>query len=139
MPSEQDRFQRQADLVPQSRLADIRATVIGVGAIGRQVALQLAAIGAPRLQLVDFDLVDLSNVTTQGYLAADVGQSKVQATAAAIRLLDPAIVVEAVQDRCRPRLAIGEAVFCCVTRSRPVGPSGGRLAQNAGSGPTVGC
>ena len=65
--SEQDRFLRQQDLVPRDRLADIKATVIGVGAIGRQAALQLAAIGVPRIQLVDFDVVDLTNVTTQGY------------------------------------------------------------------------
>ncbi len=45
MPSESNRFARQEDLVPRDRLADIRATVIGVGAIGRNVALQLAAIG----------------------------------------------------------------------------------------------
>ena len=53
-----DRFERQRDLVPRSRLQESTATVIGVGAIGRQVALQLAAIGAPRIQLIDFDVVD---------------------------------------------------------------------------------
>ena len=58
--------------------------------------------------------MDLTNVTTQGYLAADVGQPKVEATAAAIRQLDPAIPVETVQDRYRPRMEIGQAVFCCV-------------------------
>ena len=83
--------------------------MIGVGAIGRQVALQLAAIGTPRLQLIDFDQVDLSNVTTQGYAAADVGQSKVSATAAAIQRLDPAIQVELVGDRYRPKMDLGEA------------------------------
>jgi sulfur carrier protein ThiS adenylyltransferase len=114
MPSEPNRFQRQEDLVPCDRLADVRATVIGVGAIGRQAALQLAAIGIPRLQIVDFDVVDLSNVTTQGYLANDVGQPKVAAVAAAIRQLDPAIAVECIQDRYRPRLEIGQAVLCCV-------------------------
>ena len=67
MPSESNRFARQEDLVPRDRLADIRATVIGVGAIGRNVVLQLAAIGVPRIQLVDFDVVDATNVTTQGY------------------------------------------------------------------------
>jgi len=114
MPEQENRFARQDDLVPQARMADLTATIIGVGAIGRQVAMQLAAIGVPRLQIVDFDVVDLTNVTTQGYLAADVGQSKVQATTAAIRQLDPAIIVDAVQDRFRPRMAIGQAVFCCV-------------------------
>jgi molybdopterin-synthase adenylyltransferase len=114
MSIEQDRFERQRDLVPLERLAGVRATVIGVGAIGRQVALQLAAIGAPRLQLIDFDVVDLTNVTTQGYLATDVGSSKVSATAAAVLALDPAINVEPIADRFRPKTNHGEAVFCCV-------------------------
>ncbi len=92
----------------------MRATVIGVGAIGRQVALQLAAIGAPRLQLIDFDVVDLTNVTTQGYLATDVGTPKVSATAAAVHALDPTLEVEPIADRFRPRTPHGEAVFCCV-------------------------
>jgi len=109
-----DRFVRQQDLVPAKRLAEICITVIGVGAIGRQVALQLAAIGARRLQLVDFDRVDLTNLTTQGYLYDDVGQPKVRATSAAIARLDPTIEVELVDDRYRPKLETGAAVFCCV-------------------------
>jgi len=114
MSSEPNRFQRQEDLVPRDRLTDIRATVIGVGAIGRQVALQLAAVGVPQLQLVDFDVVDVTNVTTQGYCAADVGMTKVLATLAAIHQLDPAIRVEVIEDRYRPRMEIGQATFCCV-------------------------
>ena len=127
-----DRFERQRELVPVERLSTVRATVIGVGAIGRQVALQLAAIGARRLQLVDFDEVDLTNVTTQGYLVSDVGKSKVSATAAAIERLDPAIEVELVGDRFRPKLAIGDAVFCCVdsiTARGVIWRSAGRNSQ----------
>jgi sulfur carrier protein ThiS adenylyltransferase len=114
MTSENDRFERQKELVPRDRLLDITVTVIGAGAVGRNVAYQLAAIGAPRLQLIDFDLVDLSNVTTQGYLAEDVGQTKVEAAKAAIARLDPAIQVTTIQDRYRARMAIGDAIFCCV-------------------------
>ncbi len=114
MPSEGNRFQRQEDLVPRDRLVDLQATVIGVGAIGRQVSLQLAGIGVPRIQLVDFDHVDFSNVTTQGYSAQDVGMSKVLATLADIHRLDPAIHVEANEDRYRPRMQIGTVIFCCV-------------------------
>ena len=90
------------------------ATVIGVGAIGRQVALQLAALGVRRLQLIDFDTVDLSNVTTQGYMAVDVGCSKVTAVAEAVAAIDPEIDVHRLEDRFRPNQEIGEAVFCCV-------------------------
>jgi molybdopterin/thiamine biosynthesis adenylyltransferase len=110
----QDRFTRQRDLVPNDRLSSVTSTVLGVGAIGRQVALQLASIGAPRIQLVDFDTVDLTNVTTQGYLADDIGHPKVLATADAIHRLDASIRVRTVHDRYRAKLEIGEAVFCCV-------------------------
>jgi sulfur carrier protein ThiS adenylyltransferase len=109
-----DRFTRQADLVPQAGLAGLKVSVIGVGAVGRQVALQLASIGARRIQLVDFDRVEPTNVTTQGYFAADVGKPKTEATAAAIHEIDETVQVEAVFDRYRPALEIGEAVFCCV-------------------------
>ena len=85
---ETDRFVRQRDLVPRQKLASQLVTVIGVGAIGRQLALQLAAIGASRMQLVDFDSVDPSNITTQGYLAAEVGQPKVTACGTALRQMD---------------------------------------------------
>ena len=82
------RYARQQDLVPVDRLAEVQATVVGVGAIGRQVALQLASIGTRKLQLIDFDTVGVANLATQGYLAADLGQLKVEATARAIRQLD---------------------------------------------------
>jgi hypothetical protein len=114
MTSGGDRFVRQAELVPQDRLEQLTVTVIGVGAIGRQAALQLAAIGARRLQLVDFDVVDETNVTTQGYRRRDVGRLKVKACAEAVGELDDLVRVEQVADRFRPRLPVGEAVFCCV-------------------------
>ena len=108
------RFERQAELVPRERLEATSVAVIGVGAIGRQVALQLAAIGARRIQLVDFDVVEPTNVTTQGYLATDVGIPKVTATMRAVNQIDLGIDVRGVPDRYRPALELGEAVFCCV-------------------------
>lgn len=109
-----DRFVRQEGLVPREQLNDLTLTVIGVGAIGRQVAIQLTAIGAGRLQLIDFDTVEPSNVTTQGYLAADVGSFKADATASAIWQIDPLVDVTCIVDRYRPTIQVGEAVFCCV-------------------------
>ena len=114
MPSESNRFARQEDLVPRDRLADIGATVIGVGAIGDRCAATGSRLAAPRIQLVDFDVVDDTNRTTQGYAMADVGMTKVLATLTAIRQIDPTIQVETVEDRYRPRVEAGEAVFCCV-------------------------
>src|SRR3954469_21436946 len=64
--------------------------------------------------LVDFDLVELTNVTTQGYLAADIGLSKVEATARAVRQIDSTIKLSLIEDRFRPHLSVGDVVFCCV-------------------------
>lgn len=112
--SDTDRYVRQRDLVPRHDLEQLTCTVIGIGAIGRNVALQLAAVGARRIQLIDFDEVDTTNVTTQGYEAGDIGRPKVLATADALLQLDPAIDVTTIPDRYRSKLDIGEAVFCCV-------------------------
>lgn len=109
-----DRFIRQQDLVPSDRLAETTCTVIGVGAIGRQVTLQLASIGARRLQLIDFDQVEATNITTQGYRSDDLGRKKVDATSEAIREIDPDIGVELIADRYRSKYAPGDAVFVCV-------------------------
>ena len=108
------RLSRQQGLVPSDRLVDLTVTVIGVGAIGRQVALQLAAIGVRSIQLIDFDSVDETNITTQGYLASDVGKLKVEATLSAIQQVDSDTHVETINDRFRPRHSTGEAIFCCV-------------------------
>ncbi len=109
-----NRYLRQQELIPTERLGLHRVTVIGVGAIGRQVALQLAAVGARHIQLVDFDRVDLTNITTQGYASRDIGSLKVTAAAKAIRELDAEIEVEEVADRFRPKVVTGDVVFCCV-------------------------
>ncbi|QDV20686.1 Sulfur carrier protein ThiS adenylyltransferase [Gimesia panareensis] len=109
-----DRFESQSDLVPAEKLQSLTVSIIGVGAIGRQVALQLASLGVSRLQLVDFDRVEPTNITTQGYRVADLGLLKVEATAQVVGAVDPDVEVDAVNDRFRPGLATGEVVFCCV-------------------------
>ena len=109
-----DRFQRQSSLIPSEKLSQVSATVIGVGAIGRQVALQLAAIGVSRIQLIDFDQVELTNITTQGYQVADLGKYKTTATREAAESLAPEISITELQDRFRPRHNTGSVIFCCV-------------------------
>lgn len=109
-----ERFERQADLVPRHRLKDLSVTIVGVGAIGRGVALQLAAIGVPRLQLIDFDVVEPTNITTQGYRRSDCRQLKVAALESALRELDPELRVELIADRFRAKQTIGDVVCCCV-------------------------
>ena len=111
-----ERYSRQRDIVPAERLAQCQATVIGVGAIGRQVALQLAAIGIPNLTLIDFDHVEESNLASQGYLEADLGKPKVETTAQACKSVSSAIQIETIGERFNRRMEVTGMVFCCVDK-----------------------
>ena len=116
-----ERDLRQRQIVPPERLAACHALVIGVGAIGRQVALQLAAVGAPRLTLFDDDVVAVENLAPQGYWPSDLGTLKVHATRSLCERVNPDVQVTAVGERFRRSAvrAIGLddsqlVVFACV-------------------------
>lgn len=109
-----DRDVRQRDLVPPERLAQTNVTVIGCGAIGRQAALQLAALGAPHLLLVDFDTVQVENLAPQGFLAGDLGRLKVEAVAEQCRAINPAIETQWFACRYNRSIPRTDVVLCCV-------------------------
>jgi sulfur carrier protein ThiS adenylyltransferase len=102
--------------VPPERIAECKATVIGVGAIGRQVALQLSAMGIPWLQMIDFDSVEWSNLASQGYLEGDMGKLKVNATLDLCWQINAKAEIHAVPDRFRRSMKIGDVVFCAVDK-----------------------
>ena len=95
--------------------------VVGVGAIGRQVALQLAAVGVPSMTLVDFDAVEPVNLAPQGYRPDQIDSAKVDATARDCRMINPGVRVEASNGRFRKTtlrsfldLHVRPVVFACV-------------------------
>lgn len=96
-----DRDVRQRELVPPGRLAACHAVVVGVGAVGRQAALQLAAAGVPALDLVDHDAVGVENLAPQGYRPADLGRAKVEATGEACLSLNPDLQIACHAERFR--------------------------------------
>lgn len=76
----EDRYTRQKDLIPHEKLQNSRAVVIGVGAVGRQVSQQLAAMGVAHLILIDPDEVKEVNLGPQAYKKLQIGVKKVTAT-----------------------------------------------------------
>jgi molybdopterin/thiamine biosynthesis adenylyltransferase len=62
----------------QLKLKSAKVLLIGVGGLGSSVSLYLAAAGVGTLGLVDFDLVDISNLQRQIlFRSDDIGKSKV--------------------------------------------------------------
>lgn len=94
------------------------ATIIGVGAIGRQLSIQLAAVGVRRFLLIDPDQVDESNLASQGFRTSDLGEGKVHAVADFLGGYDPMIAVETIEDRWRPKHRVSDVVFACVDSIR---------------------
>jgi adenylyltransferase/sulfurtransferase len=73
---------------------------MGAGGIGSPVIQYLAAAGVGRLVIADDDRVELSNLQRQTIFAtADVGRSKVEAAAAAVRALNPDVAVDTIGER----------------------------------------
>lgn len=105
---------RQRELIPPEKLAKIRATVVGIGAGGRQVSLQLAAIGLPRITLIDHDTVKPENLAAQGYYEADLGRLKVDAVKDVCVAINSSIEVNTIGRKFRSMDFTGGVLFCCV-------------------------
>ncbi|MDB4885866.1 MAG: UBA/THIF-type binding protein [Gemmatimonadetes bacterium] len=85
----------QVGLEGQRRLKSARVLVVGAGGLGSPVALYLAAAGVGTLGLVDFDVVDLSNLQRQLlHGTADVGRSKLDSARDRLLAVNPHVVVE---------------------------------------------
>lgn len=78
------------------RLQEARVTVCGLGAVGSFAVEALARSGVGHLRLVDFDVVDTSNLNRQLFaLHSTLGQPKVDLAAARVRDIAPDCTVEA--------------------------------------------
>jgi sulfur carrier protein ThiS adenylyltransferase len=109
-----ERYSRQKDIILPDRIANCKATVVGVGAIGRQIAVQLTAIGIPWLQIIDFDVVEESNIASQGYFEDDLKRFKVHATADICHQTNPRLELHTINQRFKRTTKIGNILFCCV-------------------------
>ena len=79
----------------QRRLKSARVLCVGAGGLGSPAALYLAAAGIGTLGLVDFDVVDFSNLQRQIiHGTADVGRSKLESAQSRIEALNPEVRVE---------------------------------------------
>lgn len=100
-PAQQERYSRHL-LIPevgtdgQKRLLDSKVLIIGAGGLGSPAALYLAAAGVGTLGIVDFDVVEASNLQRQVLHTTDrVGVKKVDSARETIEALNPDVEVTA--------------------------------------------
>src|SRR5512144_802810 len=80
----------EVGLEGQQRLKAARVLCVGTGGLGSPLVLYLAAAGVGTLGLVDFDVVDASNLQRQIiHGTPDVGRPKVQSAAEKIAAINP--------------------------------------------------
>ncbi len=108
-PAQKQRYSRHL-LIPevghegQAKLLDSKVLFIGAGGLGAPAALYLAAAGVGTLGIVDFDVVDLSNLQRQVIHSTDrVGQKKVDSARQTIHALNPDVTVVDLRGDARPR------------------------------------
>jgi adenylyltransferase/sulfurtransferase len=78
----------------QAKLLDSKVLILGAGALGSPTSLYLAAAGVGTLGLVDFDVVDLSNLQRQIIHTVDrVGTPKTESAHKQINAINPGIKV----------------------------------------------
>jgi sulfur-carrier protein adenylyltransferase/sulfurtransferase len=84
----------------QLKLKRARVLTIGTGGLGAPLGLYLAAAGVGHLGLVDFDVVDNSNLQRQvTFTTQDVGKPKSAAAKARLSALNPSIEITAYETR----------------------------------------
>jgi len=84
----------------QSKLRDARVLLIGAGGLGCPAALYLAAAGVGTLGIVDFDLVDRSNLQRQIlHGTSGIGTAKTESARARLRDVNPHVQIETFAER----------------------------------------
>jgi molybdopterin/thiamine biosynthesis adenylyltransferase len=121
MTENEDRFDRQR-LIPgwdQKALQRTCFFIAGAGALGNEIAKNLAMLGAERLIIVDMDLVEESNLNRATFFdRGDIGSQKVEALRKKIETQFPHCKVEAhdctLQELPEEKFETCDIVFGCV-------------------------
>ena len=73
----------------QKLLSQGQVTIAGLGGLGSNVAYSLARIGVGHLHLIDFDVVDITNLNRQQYFMEHIGMPKTDALKSLLLKINP--------------------------------------------------
>lgn len=76
--------------------------IAGLGGLGSVVAIALARVGVGRLILVDFDVVEPSNLNRQQYFTHQIGMPKVEALRENLTAVNPCVTIQTYHEKVDP-------------------------------------
>ncbi|WP_448784239.1 sulfur carrier protein ThiS adenylyltransferase ThiF [Blautia sp.] len=80
----------------QRKLRNAKVAVAGLGGLGSNIAVMLARSGIGKLLLVDFDLVDVTNLNRQMYFIPQLGKPKAEALPELLYQINPYVAYESI-------------------------------------------
>ena len=90
---EEDLFKRNVKGIAK-KLKKAKVCILGLGGLGSNVAVLLARSGIGYLKLIDFDVVEASNLNRQQYRISHIGIKKTEAIKTIIKEINPFVEVE---------------------------------------------
>jgi len=117
-----DRYQRHSliDWFSQEAVKASKFAIVGCGAVGNEVAKNLALLGVGYIDLYDFDSIEIHNLTRSVlFRGKDIGGFKAEVAAERIKELDPNISVSAFvgdfwEEMSLEKAASYSCIICCV-------------------------
>lgn len=98
------------------KMKKAKVAIAGLGGLGSNVALLLARMGVGELFLVDFDVVEPSNLNRQAYFISQLGMEKTKAMEDLIAQVNPYLTVKTaqvkVQEENAAKLFAGYPIVC---------------------------
>ena len=86
----------------QAKLDKACVGIAGLGGLGSNLAIFLARLGVGHLILVDFDVVDITNLNRQHYTMKDLGIPKTHALVVQLEAINPYLTYETYTERVVP-------------------------------------
>ena len=99
----------------RARIEAARIGVAGAGGLGSNCLAHLVRCGVRRFVIADFDTVSESNLNRQFFFADQLGMPKVEAVAANLRRINPALELELHPERVTAENAVRRFGSCDVT------------------------
>lgn len=80
-----------------NRLKKGRVAICGLGGLGSNVAISLTRVGVGYIKLIDFDVVEPSNLNRQQYFISQIGMKKTEALKETLTKINPFINIKTVE------------------------------------------